>query len=117
MPISHCSRSRAPLAVRSFSAAFWAFDVVTPSSASISRMPALEMIGEAQCQGNNSEGRIGVTAGRKDRAAGDVKIAGAMHLAIGVHHAVLRLPGHARCAHMMAAAPHPLAATLQRLPC
>ena len=43
---------------------------------------------EPEGQGDNSQGRIGKTAGGKNRAAGDEEIRHVMHPAIGIDHAV-----------------------------
>ena len=48
----------------------------------------LEMSREPEGQGDDSQGRIGKTAGGKNRTAGDEEIRHVMHPAIGIDHAV-----------------------------
>jgi hypothetical protein len=49
---------------------------------------------ESEGQSDNSQGRVGKTARRKNRAAGDEKIRHVVHPTIGIDHAVSRIVVH-----------------------
>ena len=59
----------------------------------------LQMSREPKGQGDNSQGRIGETAGGKNRTAGDEEIGHTMYPAIGVDHAVTGVVVHPGGAH------------------
>ena len=67
---------------------------------------------EAESEGDNSQGRIGKTAGWKNRATGDEKIRHAVHPALRIDHTVPGIVVHPRgTQEMMRAAESPRVGT------
>ena len=58
---------------------------------------------QPQRQRDDGRGRIALAGSGEHRRAADIKILHAMHFAVGIDHALLRIAPHARAAHMVVA--------------
>ena len=61
----------------------------------------LQMIGQAQSQGNDRQGRIRETSGGKNRTARHVKVRNTVHPGIRIHHPLPGINMHPGGAHLM----------------
>ncbi len=61
----------------------------------------LKAVGEPEGKRNDSQCGICVSAGRKNRAAGNVQIIDTMDLALGIYYAIVWIFGHASRTHVV----------------